>query len=71
MESGPKSSQTDGHWSQKRGGVGGVNPGCVWRGMPLGQRVGPAWPWVPAVVPDHLVALGKALNVFELQFCCL
>ena len=32
MESGPKSSQTDGHWSQKRGGVGGVNPGCVWRG---------------------------------------
>ena len=39
--------------------------------MPLGQLVGPAWPWVPAVVLDHLVALGKALNVFELQFCCL
>ena len=50
----------------------GAFPGCVWwRGMPLEQGVGPAWPGVPAVVPDHLVALGRALNVFELQFCCL
>lgn len=26
-------------------------------------------PWVPSVVPDHLVALGKLLQLSELQFC--